>query len=191
MFDLGTIAIIYSKTMTVIGKLRGNKSSIQKIKINKEGDRVLGIDSSGYINIWRFNLLTKNSTPSIVLKGLDAVDAVFTSNGSNIAILTKEYLLSYDLLRFDTDKKKILANNKISSVQGGSKIEFLPTLGCCLVFAPKRDRVHLFNMQEKAEINSIRIKDSEITTFCVNSLGTMFALGFNDGYVRTYHSRSM
>lgn len=101
---LATIAIIYSKTMTVIGKLTSAKHSIQKIMINKEGDRVLAVDSYGYIKIWRFNLLTQNSKPSLVLKGLDAVDACFTSNGSNIAILTKESLLTYDLLRFETDK---------------------------------------------------------------------------------------
>lgn len=185
------IAIIYSKTMTVIAKLVGEKHSIQKIVINKEGDRVLGIDSSGYVIVWRFNLLTKIQKASVVLKGLDAVDACFTSNGSNIAILTKEYLLSYDLLRFDTDKTKILKHNKIGSVNGGSIIEFLPALGYCIVVAPKKDKVLLYNMKERNEMNYIKIKDAEITSCTINSLGTMFALGFSDGIVRTYYSRTM
>lgn len=79
----------------------------------------------------------------------------------------------------------------MASISGGTNIEFMPTHGFCLVIAPKRDKVHLFNIKERNEVNYIKVKDSEITSHCVNSLGTMFALGFSDGMVRTYHTKTM
>jgi WD40 repeat protein len=99
--------------MTVVARLIGEKHNIHKILVNKDGGRIIGIDTNGNMLAWRFNLMSQNMMPTLILRGLDVMDVTFTSNNSNILILTKEYLLSYDLNKAETNREKILTNNKI------------------------------------------------------------------------------
>ena len=133
--------------MMVIGKLLGGKHSLVKILVNREGDRILGVNSRGYLTIWRYDYSSVNIVPSLVLKGLDVVDAAFTSNSSNIVILTKEMILTYDLLKFDVSKPSIIENCKIANVNGAASIEYIKMHDCLLVVAPKRDKVFLYELQ--------------------------------------------
>lgn len=177
--------------MVVIGKLLGGKHSLVKLVINQEGDRILGINSRGYLTIWRYDFSSVNIVPSLVLKGLDVVDAAFTSNGSTLAILTKEMILSYDLLKFDISKPSIVENCKLASINGAASIEYIKIYQCLLVLAPKRDKVFLYELQSGQELNRLKVSDTEITSYCLNDLGSILVLGYSDGMVRTYSTKTL
>lgn len=185
---LASILIIYSKTMTAVAELTSGNSEIIKIVINNLGDRVIAIDSKGSLYVWRFNLLLIKQRPSIILKKIDAVDACFTTNSSSIAILTKNCLYHYDLLK---SHKSDINEFKVEVVSGGTAMKYLPKYKRCVVVLGKKGRVEIYDFEEKLRVDSLDTGNRDVTSCEVNELGTVFALGYNDGVIEFYKSKGM
>ena len=173
--------------MTAIAELKAGRHTIHKVIINNLGDRIIGIDSIGDVFIWRYNLLTLRSNPSGILSRIEAVDLCFLSNSSSIAVLTKEGISCYDMLKLTgyVDHK----TRRMDTFSGGTLIRYLPYSKNCLVICGKKSRVYLYNMTRKVRADRLDCGDAEILTCETNPMGTIFALGFSDGIVRVYDAK--
>lgn len=174
--------------MTAIAELTAGKSEISVIRVNNLGDRVIGIDTKGHLYIWRFNLLVNRQHYSTVIRRIDAVDACFTTNSSSIAILTKNSLFFYDLLKLE---KFDLDHARVSSVSGGTMVRYLPKYRFCLVICGKKGKVETYDLAEKARVDVLDTGTKDILSCQMNDLGSMFSLGFSDGTIESYKSKGM
>lgn len=95
------IVILWTKTMTSVGELKGSKHTFHEIIINNNGDKVVGIDSQGDVFIWRFNLLTMtpNTPPTSTIEGMHIKDACFINDSSFLVAVTQNDMYMFDLTK--------------------------------------------------------------------------------------------
>lgn len=174
--------------MTAVGELVARTHDITNIVVNNLGDRIVAIDSKGYLYIWRFNLLLIQQKYSIFHKNIDAVDACFTTNSSSIAILTKNGIYHYDMLK---GHQSNLSDCKIDNISGGTFIRFLPLYQQLLVISGKKGKVDIYDIKDKIKVKGIELGNRDITACHINKLGSIFVLGFSDGIIQFYKSKGM
>jgi hypothetical protein len=183
----GDILVVWSQTMRVISYLYGARNNMTKIVISPSGDRVVGIDSHSNIIVWRFNLLQKKLHVEGYIKNSSTIDLCFVNDSSLFAVLTKDGVLLEDLLPGST-----LNSTQVTETTG-NWIFFLPLSQRCLIVNAKKRSLSVIDVITKANINDATLETTtaEITTCITNRLGTIVALGTQDGEVILVNTKTL
>ena len=137
-----SVLILWDKTMTSIGELSGGTHTYHHIKLNNNGDKIIGIDSVGDISIWRFNLLfSTRNTPMLWIRGQDVKDCCFVNNSSFLVTISHKGIAKYDL----TKPEKSMKDWDYSDVTG-DKIIYSPHGKCCIVVNFKKNEIYTFDI---------------------------------------------
>lgn len=183
----GDILAVWSQTMRVISYLYGARHPIIKIIISPSGDRVIGIDIHSNIIVWRFNLLIKKIQVEGYIKNNSTLDLCFVNDSSLFAVLTKDGVVLEDLLPGST-----LKSTQLTEVTG-NWIFFLPSTQRCLIVHAKKRALYLVDVVSKNPCGETVIEGSsgEITACITNRMGSIVALGTQDGEVILVNAKTL
>lgn len=185
-----SVVVINITTTSIIANLETLGKPIIFICSNNYGDRIAAIDSSGNFMIWRYSLELRMSSPILVLKGMEAVTACFTTDATRILISTKTRLINYDLIDHRTDIDDIKATCTLDKESGISLLCFLPFSTEAIGVKGKKGQIIQYSLQTKMRSSMLEIS-GDITSICSNKIGSIIAVGQMNGSIKLIQSSSL